>query len=259
MTIFPLENIKCLREELAQHPVYDAVKNLDDLTIFMQHHIYSVWDFMSLVKYLQNQIAPTTTPWLPHSDPMVRRFINDIVLEEESDVGLPLADGTITYTSHFELYMLAMENVKTDASKTIQTFVEEVSKKSVIHALNSVTIPQPARDFMKITFEFIASDKPHVVAAAFALGREHIIPEMFRALLQKMNITKKEATAFHYYLERHVELDSDHHGPLSLHMLELLCNNDTQKIAEAEQSAIKAIKARIAFWDGVLLAINNKS
>jgi len=258
MAIFPLENIKCLREELTQHPVYAAVKNIDDLTLFMQHHIYSVWDFMSLVKYLQNQIAPTTTPWLPHGDPLVRRFINDIVLEEESDVGLPLADETITYTSHFELYMLAIEEVKTNASKTMQTFVEEVSKTSVTQALKSVAVPQPAKRFMDTTFEFIASDKPHIVAAAFALGREHIIPEMFRALLEKMNITKDEAPAFHYYLERHIQLDSDHHGPLSLCMLELLCDNDIEKIAEAEQSAIKAIEARIAFWDGVLLAIKHK-
>ena len=90
LTTFPLENVKCLRKELATHPVYAAVKDLDDLTIFMQYHIYSVWDFMSLVKYLQNQIAPSRTPWVPYGDAKVQRFINDIVLEEESDEGIPV-------------------------------------------------------------------------------------------------------------------------------------------------------------------------
>lgn len=258
MKIFPLDKIKELRKELAEHPVYDAVKDLDDLSIFMQHHVYSVWDFMSLVKYLQHKIAPTATPWIPQGDPQVRRFINDIVLEEESDIGLPLADGTVSYISHFELYLLAMEEVKVGTATPINSFIKELQETSVSEALNGVNTPLDAQKFVQHTFEFIASDKPHVIAAAFALGREHIIPEMFRALLKKMNIDKEEATAFYYYLERHIELDTDHHGPLSLRMLELLCDNDPKKIAEAEEAAIKAIKIRIKFWDGVLDAIKNK-
>ncbi len=42
---------------------------------------------------------------------------------------------------------------------------------------------------------------------------------------------------------------------MSLRMLDLLCEEDEAKIAEAEEAALNAIKARIRFWDGVLLAI----
>lgn len=259
MTLFPLENIKRLRKELAAHPVYAAVSNSDDLTLFMQHHIYSVWDFMSLVKYLQNQIAPARSPWLPHGDPQVRRFINDIVLEEESDEGIPLKDGTPTYTSHFDLYLQAMEEVKKGSNKLIKEFVGKVASDSLQIALKTVQIPSAAKEFMETTFGFIHSDKPHVVAAAFALGREHIIPEMFRSLLEKMNIERKQAEVFHYYLDRHIQLDGDHHGPMSLRMLELLCDGDEKKISEAEEAAIHAIRARIKFWDGVLSAIEESA
>ena len=258
MKPFPLENVKRLRRELATHPVYAAVQNIDDLSIFMQHHVYSVWDFMSLVKYLQNQVAPASTPWLPHGDSQVQRFINDIVLEEESDEGIPLEDGTPTYTSHFNLYAQAMEEVCERSSERVQTFIHTVASDSLDAALETVHIPYPAKTFMHTTFDFIRSDKPHVVAAAFALGREHIIPEMFRALLDKMDISREEAKVFHYYLDRHIELDGDHHGPLSLRMLSLLCENDDAKIAEAEQAALDAIGARIIFWDGVLEAIEKK-
>lgn len=257
MTQFPLENVKRLRKELANHPVYAAVQNMNDLTIFMQHHVYSVWDFMSLVKYLQHQIAPATTPWLPHGDSQVQRFINDIVLEEESDEGLPLEDGTPTYTSHFNLYTLAMEEVNTGSSEPIRVFIDKVASDSLETALQTVHIPSAAKAFMETTFSFIHSDKPHVIAAAFALGREHIIPEMFRALLDKMNISRQEAEVFHYYLDRHIELDGDHHGPMSLRMLDLMCEGDEVKIAEAENAALEAVKARIKFWDGVLLEIQN--
>ncbi|MDP3265735.1 MAG: DUF3050 domain-containing protein [Sulfuricurvum sp.] len=256
MSLFPLEKVKLLRKELATNPVYAAVSDMDHLTAFMQHHAYSVWDFMSLVKYLQNEFAPAKTPWLPHGDVQVRRFINEIVLEEESDEALPAQDGSVVYTSHFELYLTAMEEVSKGSSTDIRDFVNLVATTSLENAMQNFTIPQPAKEFMSTTFGFINSGKPHVIAAAFALGREHIIPEMFRALLDTMNITKDQAAVFHYYLERHIHLDADQHGPMSLRMLEILCDNDPVKIAEAEEAAINAVKARIRFWDGVLLAIN---
>lgn len=256
MALFSLVRVKNLRNQLAAHPVYAAVKDKHDLSLFMQHHVYSVWDFMSLVKYLQNEIAPTRAPWFPHGDGMVRRFINDIVLEEESDEDLPLADGTTTYTSHFELYMKAMEEVSTGSSADIKQFVDAVAQHSLDFAFAEVAAPEPAKAFMKTTFDFIDSDKPHVVAAAFALGREHIIPEMFRALLDRMNVSKEDAAAFHYYLERHIHLDADHHGPLSLRMLDILCEDDPTKLAEAEAAATLAIETRIKFWDEVLVALD---
>ena len=159
MTIFPLENVKKLRKELATHPVYVAVTDMNDLTIFMQHHIYSVWDFMLLVKYLQNQIAPARVPWLPFGDAPVQRFKNDIVLEEESDEGIPLEDGTITYTSHFNLYAQAMEEVKVGSSGLIREFVAKVASDSLSVAIQTTPIPFAAAEFMEKTFSFIKSKR----------------------------------------------------------------------------------------------------
>ena len=256
MALFPLDEVKKLRGELAAHPVYSSVTDMEHLTLFMQHHVFSVWDFMSLAKYLQNEIAPARSPWLPGGDSLVRRFINDIILEEESDEGLPQEDGTPTYASHFELYAQAMEEVRAGSSDQINRFVSAVAADSLESALQTCSVPEPSRDFMQTTFGFIQSGKPHVVAAAFALGREHIIPEMFRSLLEKMNISQDDAKVFHYYLERHIHLDADHHGPMSLRMLDTLCDNDPVKLAEAEAAAIAAIRARMRFWDGVLEAIS---
>lgn len=252
MSTFPLEEITSYREQLAQHPVYASVQNMQDLTLFMQHHVYSVWDFMSLAKYLQNCFAPSQTPWMPRKNTDVQRFINDIILEEETDLGIALEDGTQTYSSHFELYTQAMEEVSMGSSQNIYSFLENVQRTSIDSTLQTEIAPFASREFMKTTFGFINSDKPHLIAAAFALGREHIIPKMFRSLLEKMAIKREDTEVFHYYLERHIELDTDHHGPMSLKMLEILCENDPIKIEEAKQAAIEAIKARIRFWDGVL-------
>lgn len=239
------------QERLNGHPLYAAVRSLDDLRQFMAHHIYPVWDFMSLVKYLQGQVAPVTVPWYPRGSGAVRYFINQIVLAEESDEGLPDANGAPTYLSHFELYCQAMREIGADPAPAIH-FAQVAASRGMADALALGTTPPAAREFMESTFDFIATGKPHVAAAAFALGREHIIPEMFRALLARMNITENEAPAFHYYLNRHIHLDEDFHAPLALRLVNELIDGDPVRQREAEDAARVAIEARIRLWDGVL-------
>jgi hypothetical protein len=208
---------------------------------------------MSLVKYLQRTIAPAQVPWMPQGDPELRYFINQLVLHEESDT-VPGRDGNPGHASHFECYCSAMEEVGADASMALR-FLDQVRQDGVDAALDSDLVPQAARHFSDTTFGLIRADKPHQVAAALALGRERVIPQMFRCLLREMGICKSQAPAFHDYLERHVAVDEDLHAPLSLKLLETLCAGDAQRIQEAEAAAEESICARIRFWDEVLAAI----
>tara|TARA_R110002124_G_scaffold138835_2_gene302885 strand:+ start:1733 stop:2497 length:765 start_codon:yes stop_codon:yes gene_type:complete len=246
------EIIASFSEQLENHPIYEAIASLDDLQRFMEHHVYSVWDFMSLVKYLQGVIAPTGAPWLPRGDASVRRFINEIVLEEECD---ETADGD--FSSHFELYQTAMTEVGA-STETLTQFIRIVDQQGIEAALQFPGMPEPSRQFTKQTFAFIADGAPHKIAAAFALGREHIIPGMFRSILKQTGVTEEQAPVFHYYLNRHVELDGDFHAPLSLRLLNGLCDNDPVKIQEAITAAQAAVEARLQLWDGVLECIQAK-
>lgn len=243
------EEIKPLQTQLNQHPVYSAIVDIEDLRCFMSHHIYSVWDFMSVIKYLQQQIAPTTCPWFPQHEGAVRRFINELVLEEESD---QTPDGS--FSSHFELYCSAMKEIGANVEIPLH-FVEQVKQHGIHQALLSEQLPSPSRQFMQTTFRVIASNKPHCVAAALALGREHIIPNMFRKFLTHIGISEQQAPMFHFYLKRHIHLDEDFHAPLSLRLLNALCENDPIKHQEAKETVFQALQARIQFWDGVLLAL----
>lgn len=249
------EVIASFKNQLEQHPIYEAVSTIEDLQCFMQHHVYSVWDFMSLIKYLESIIAPSSYPWVPRGDASVRRFINELVLEEESDeTNIP---GE--FSSHFELYQTAMTEIGADTT-AIRNFVKNVQQLNINEALKAAEVPAPSRDFTSKTFHFINNNKPHQVAAALALGREHIIPGMFRSILQRIGVTDKQAPIFHFYLNRHIHLDEDFHAPLSLRLLNGLCNGDESKIDEALQASTIAVQARIEFWDGVLDAIKaNKS
>lgn len=247
------EIIASFRSRLEQHPVYAAVTTLPDLRRFMQHHVYSVWDFMSLIKYLQTQVAPTTCPWVPAGDPSVRRFINELVLEEESDE-TPIAGE---FLSHFELYLRAMEEIGAD-TEPMRRFVETVTRDGIDAGLALPAVPAPSRAFTRVTFDFIRADRPHAVAAALALGREHIIPVMFRAILERIGVTPEDAPVFHFYLNRHIHLDEDFHAPLSLRLLDTLCQGDEHRMIEAVEAANSAVEARLAFWDGVLAAIEGR-
>jgi hypothetical protein len=252
---FRLSSIAALREQLNNHPVYTALESLEDLKTFMAHHVYSVWDFMSLLKSLQAVLAPAKAPWVPIGTPSVRRFINVITLEEESDLGLPGPHGEVTYASHFELYCQAMAEVGVDVSGPLELTALAASQ-GVAVAFERPLAPVASLEFMRKTFGFIDSGRPHLIAAAFALGREQIIPGMFRALLGKLKIGKDQAPAFHYYLDRHIHLDEDFHGPLSLEMLNEVCQGSAVLLAEAEDAAQRALQARLDFWTGVHAALS---
>lgn len=243
--------IESLRVRLEAHPIYAAVQTLDDLRVFMQHHVYSVWDFMSLIKSLQHEVAPARWPWVPGKDASVQRFINELVLEEETDVALP---GEAGHTSHFVLYLAAMREIGANADIPSR-YVQIAGEQGIAAALAAGLAPAPSARFNRTTFDFIASGKPHTVAAALALGREHVIPSMFRAFLARMAVTEAQAPSFHYYLNRHVHLDEDFHAPMSLRLLAALCDGDAARWREAEAAAEAAVAARLQFWDGVLAAL----
>jgi len=254
MDMFNSPTLRELRQRLDNHPIYRTVDSLPRLRCFMEHHIYSVWDFMSLVKSIQAVIAPAEHPWLPAKDESLRRFINELVLGEESDEWT--RNGNTIYLSHYHLYQQAMSEVGADI-KHSNEFLRLVENLGIDAALASKVAPLAARNFMRSTFDCLASGKPHKIMASLAIGREHIIPDMFRALLREMAVEESAAPAFHYYLHRHVLLDGDHHGPMSLRLLETLCAGDAQRIAEAQAAAEAAIADRIVFWDGVMDAMLN--
>lgn len=159
------------RDMVTGHLIYRGLNSGRDLVTFMEHHVFAVWDFMSLLKSLQRSLTCVDVPWLPAGPAASRRLINDIVLVEESD---EYGDG---YISHFELYRRGMAEAGADTGP-IDAFLALLNAGATVsYALDAGGVPTPSTQFVQTTFDVIASSPVHCRAAAFAFGREDLIPQ----------------------------------------------------------------------------------
>ena len=237
------KEITSLREELKSHRPYQQLQTIEDIKIFTQDHVFAVWDFMSLLKTLQRELTCVSVPWVPRKKGKLTQFINEITLAEESDVDLSGESK-----SHFEMYLDAMRHMGSETHK-IEVFLNKIHQNSSIEeALDFAEVPEAVKNFVKVTFKTIYSNDAHKVAAAFTFGREDLIPDMFIEIIHQTH-EQESFKDFLYYLNRHVELDGDSHGPLSLDMIVELCGDDQQKWSEVLVTAKEALEVRISLWD----------
>ena len=128
------DSLENLRNQIINHKVYTTITTLEDLKIFMQFHVYAVWDFMCLLKTLQNNLTCTTVPWFPKGNADTRFLINEIVVGEESDV-----DMNGIRKSHFELYLEAMEQCGADTREIAPN--RSISRSGSHHIGSELIVP----------------------------------------------------------------------------------------------------------------------
>jgi hypothetical protein len=241
------ESVEPARRKVVGHQLYSRLNSLNAVVTFMEHHVFAVWDFMSLLKALQCRLTCVQVPWVPSGPPASRRLINDIVLVEESD---ELGSGFI---SHFELYLDGMRQARANTAP-IDAFIELLrAGKPVVHAVKDAGVPAPAAEFVTATWEIIEHAPVHCQAAAFAFGREDLIPDMFDQVAA-VNAELGQLSLFVDYLKRHIQVDSEEHTPMAMQMLADLCGDDSRKWLQCEETVNAALAARTRFWDGILAA-----
>lgn len=242
------EKILPTRQRLVSHEVYKYLNNAEAICIFMQSHVFAVWDFMSQVKALQQKLTCTTVPWMPTGTASTRFLINEIVVGEESDVD---PDGG--HISHFELYLRAMQQAGASTASIDALIGSLKAGLSWQEALQHALVPEHARQFTHTSLSFATEASAGVLAAVFTFGREDLIPDMFMAMLGELPAEDQARLAtFKYYLERHIEVDGDHHSHLALAMTQELLGTEEAAWQQATAAVITSLESRIKLWDGVL-------
>ncbi|MDX1270638.1 DUF3050 domain-containing protein [Bizionia paragorgiae] len=237
-----------LKTQLKEHKLYKNLNSIEDIKIFMEQHVYAVWDFMSLLKALQIHLTTVTLPWVPVSNPTISQFINEIVLGEESDV-----NAHNVPQSHYEMYLDAMHQINANTTPVTQLVTYIQNGDSLSTALDKIEIHKDTKAFVTHTFEVINTNEIHKIASDFTFGREDLIPDMF---LQIISESEKDSSPspyskLSYYLHRHIEVDGDNHGPLSIKMISELCGDDTKKWEDVLLTAKASLRSRLLLWDTI--------
>ena len=240
------QNLEPLKDKLRNHSLYNNIKDVEDLKIFSSAHVYAVWDFMSLLKFLQINLTSVSVPWFPNKNTATSKLINEIVAGEETD-----EDQDGVPASHFELYIDSIEEFGLNTSKIIKNINSLNNLETIENDIDELNLKNYVKDFLKFTFSVIKRGKVHEVASVFTFGREDLIPDMFIPLIEGINAENNDLNKLIYYFKRHIEVDGDMHGPMSMEMLSYLCNNDPIKIEDSSSVSEEALLARISLWDGI--------
>ena len=239
-------SLEQLRHQLRHHRLYNNLLSVCDIRVFMRHHVFAVWDFMSLLKALQVRLTCVAVPWTPPGNTVAARLINQVVCDEESDL-----DREGNPKSHFEMYVEAMEQIGAD-TVPIANFLQRINAGAgVADALADSDIAAPIKSFTAFTFSVIATGKIHLIASAFAFGREEVIPEMFLEILKRADADNVRYDRLVHYLKRHIELDGDKHGDLALQVVAELCEDDDARWREALAIGEESLQQRNALWDAI--------
>lgn len=237
---------QALKEQIRSHRLYALISTKERLRLFMESHVFCVWDFQCLLKGLQNQFTCTSIPWFPTEDGEARRLINEIVLEEESD-----EHPSYGYASHFEIYLDAMKEAGCDV-EGILGFVEGISQsKDIERTIGRLKLHQSLKEFLRFTLHIATHAKPHVMTAVFYESRENMVPQVFQQLLEGLpETTGFSLNMFKYYLKRHIEVDGQRHGPMSERLLMKICKSEDDW-ADCRQMAQLALEKRLNLWEAL--------
>jgi len=243
-----IERLAPERRAVTEHALYGEIRDLAALRTFTRTHVFAVLDFMSLLKRLQRDLTCVELPWCPPADRAAARLVNEIVLGEESD-----EDGRGAHGSHFELYLAAMGELGAERGPVERLVAQLAQGVELPLALARCGAPPHAARFVTSTWKLARHGTLPEVAAAFALGREDVIPDMFLALVREAERARPAGFAsLRYYLERHIHLDGQEHSPKALALLERLGGDDAARWRAMEAAARAALVERRILWDGVL-------
>ena len=239
---------------LFNNKLFEQTFETSKVKIFMDSHVFAIWDYLTILKALQRKLASKNIRLLDQDVPDLPFLINQIVINEEIE-----EESSQEYLSAlgvYQLYINTMKEIGADINP-ITNFVESIKNekywKDALKETKSLYryLPITTYDYLEHNLSVVDYAKIHELAGVFFFGREDIHCK-FNLFLRGNQENAKNFSNLKNFLQRHIDDDAKNKNPiLGEYILNLLCKNDETKWKEVETSVIEAIKKRNEFLDGI--------
>ena len=154
------------------------------------------------------------------------------------------------------LYFLNMLENGKSWPKALETLNPRKKKNLFSNQKKIPYAPHQALEFTRSTLEICEGPLNRRIAA-FTLGRETVLPNLFQKTLQLLatvhtqSESRCDLSMLKYYLDRHIELDGDSHGPMCAKLFDRYCLKDAATRSDTFYTLCEVLDQRIALWDAV--------
>jgi hypothetical protein len=215
-----------LREQALNHDVYRLISHPQALTVFVEHHVFAVWDYAALYTAAHDSADSLS----------VRRA--SAALDE---------------------YRRAMVTYGAD-TRTIDQFEALTGAGTPWpHALDRACVPRAAARFVSRTLTLCQERSPIDLAATLLFGRERLMPSLYRRLAESLAVARSsgmEGLLAHFRQPgQKTMLPQDSIVAVALADR---CGRDPSAWQSVYHAACAALHARLAFWDGIATAIRRR-
>ncbi len=156
-------------DEIMTHPLLDELGSAADLRLFLNHWVYTAWDYMSLLAALRNYLHNPDLPWLPPIRPETAWLVARRLHAAEAVVSDGILRGSV-----FSLAREALIEAG-GSSAELNRFLAEVSTTGdIAFSLEEIGLPETVSEYILTTWDFIADEDLPALAGAFCCGREMI-------------------------------------------------------------------------------------
>lgn len=239
------QTLLAARDVVLAHPLLTRRFTPDDTRVFMENHVFAVWDFSMLWKRVERELEELESPWAPERESSCEWLMREMGVRDDA------------HAPYLDLYLEAMRELGADTSAIDRMLVRVELGDDPFAALSWA--PEPAQRFSSHTLR-LALDRrtPAVaIAAAYLWGREAILDDLCTRLLASTAAASSDA--LRRYLERSVEHDRAERAPKADRLLRALCTDDRALITVAERAGLDALDARRQLWDDILAQLDQST
>lgn len=243
-----LNEIEDLKSELAAHCLYTKLQHMEDIHIFMEHHVFAVWDFMSLAKALQLHLDATQVIEKQTDNSKILGFVNGILTGGETD-----PNKKEIVLSHLEMYLELMDEIGANTTNIKKLIASSAAGLDIHEAMQIAQLTDEQQRILNFTQTIIATNEIHKIAVAATLVPEGMISNRFLKILKETEERDNLLVPkFKNYLNRYKAIDGNDYGLLSLEMVTHFCDSDGKKWVDILDIAMKTLSHRIYLWDAIV-------